>query len=228
MNKKQLIVASGLVAYIVGGLVVVVLNLKTFIEILLSQRHLLIPIYKTYSIILIVGITLIYFLRNNRMFESNVRCSKCNKEILINNSKLFLRRYWCRKHYFEAVKSASSKGDSKNRLKINIKRYLALMNKKQMVVILMGIFVMLPLVFLMSGKIGKILKWSNKDYLSRVYKAYPQFTVEQIDKFSYKEKSLLRKDIFWLIAGLIVVGGVTGSLCYLYKKDKSKPENVDN
>lgn len=66
MNKKQLIVASGLVAYIVGGLIVVVYNLETFINILRSQINLLMPIFKTYSIILIVGITMIYFLRNKR------------------------------------------------------------------------------------------------------------------------------------------------------------------
>lgn len=66
MNKKQLIVVSGLVAYIVGGLIVVVFNLETFIEILRSQINLLIPIFITYSIILIVGITIIYLFRNKR------------------------------------------------------------------------------------------------------------------------------------------------------------------
>jgi hypothetical protein len=66
MNKKQLIVVSGLVAYIVGGLIVVVFNLETFIEILRSQINLLIPIFITYSIILIVGITMIYLFRNKR------------------------------------------------------------------------------------------------------------------------------------------------------------------
>jgi len=228
MNKNQLIVASGLVVYIVGGLLRVTLNLETFIGILRFHPNLLMPIIRTYSIILIVGIILIYFLRNKRMFEGNVRCSECNKKLLINNSKLFLRKYWCREHYLEAVKSMSSKDDSKNRLKINIKHYMALMNKKQIVVILMGIYVMLPLVFLMSVTIGQILKWNNRDYLSRVYKAFPQFTVKQIDNAVSNKKSRLRKDIFLLTAGLIVVGGVTGSLCYRYKKDKSKPKNVDN
>jgi hypothetical protein len=66
MNKKQLIVASGLVAYIVGGLIVVVYNLETFINILRFQLYLLMPIFRTYSIILIVGITMIYFLRNKK------------------------------------------------------------------------------------------------------------------------------------------------------------------
>ena len=66
MNKTQLIVASGLVAYIVGGLVVVISNLETFIKILLSQHHLLMPVYKTYSIILLVGIAMIYFLRDKK------------------------------------------------------------------------------------------------------------------------------------------------------------------
>jgi hypothetical protein len=66
MNKKQLIVAWGLVAYIVGGLIVVILNLETFIGILRFQLNLLMPIFSTYSIILIVGITMIYFLRDKK------------------------------------------------------------------------------------------------------------------------------------------------------------------
>ena len=66
MNKKQLIVASGLVAYIVGGLVVVISNLETFIGILRFQPNLLMPIYKTYSIILLGGIAMIYFLRDKK------------------------------------------------------------------------------------------------------------------------------------------------------------------
>jgi hypothetical protein len=66
MNKKQLIVVSGLIAYIVGGLVVVISNLEIFIGILRFQYHLLMPIYKTYSIILLVGIAMIYFLRDKK------------------------------------------------------------------------------------------------------------------------------------------------------------------
>jgi len=66
MNKKQLIVASGLVAYTVGGLVVVISNLETFIEILRFQHHLLMPIYKTCGIILLVGIAMLYFLRDKK------------------------------------------------------------------------------------------------------------------------------------------------------------------
>jgi len=66
MNKNQLIVASGLIAYIVGGLIVVSFNLETFIEILRFQHHLLMPIYKTYSIILLVGIAMIYFFRDKK------------------------------------------------------------------------------------------------------------------------------------------------------------------
>ena len=157
-----------------------------------------------------------------------LRCSRCNKELSIDDSELFLRKYWCKKHYFEAAKSMSSKGDSKNRLKIKIKRYLTLMNEKQTLAILMGIFIMLLLVFQIPGKIDKILQCSNKDYISRVYKGYPEYTTGQIDKYFLKKKSLLWKDLFWLIAGLIFVGGVTGSLCYLYKKDRSKPKNGDN
>ena len=66
MNKKQLIVASGLIAYIIGGLVVVISDLETFIDILRFQHYLLIPVYKAYSIILLVGITMIYFLRDKK------------------------------------------------------------------------------------------------------------------------------------------------------------------
>ena len=66
MNKKQLIVVLGLVAYIVGGLIVVIFNLETFIGILRFRLNLLMPIFRTYSIILIVGITMIYFLRNKK------------------------------------------------------------------------------------------------------------------------------------------------------------------
>lgn len=66
MNKKQLIVVAGLVAYILGGLIVVFFNLDTLLGILRFQHYLLIPIYKTYSIILLVGIAVIYFLRGNK------------------------------------------------------------------------------------------------------------------------------------------------------------------
>ena len=66
MNKKQLIVASGLIAYIVGGLVVVIYNLEIFIGILRFQPNLLLFIYKTYSIILLIGIAMIYFLRDKK------------------------------------------------------------------------------------------------------------------------------------------------------------------
>ena len=66
MNKKQLIVGLGLVAYVVGGLIVVISNLETFIGILRFQQYLLIPIYKTCSIILLVGIAMIYFLRDKK------------------------------------------------------------------------------------------------------------------------------------------------------------------
>ena len=66
MNKKQLIVASGLIAYIVGGLVVVISDLETFIDILRFQHYLLIPVYKTYSIILLMGIVMSYFLRDKK------------------------------------------------------------------------------------------------------------------------------------------------------------------
>ena len=64
MNKKQLIVALGLISYVAGGLIVVVFNLETFIKILQSQINLFIPILKTYIPILIFGIFLIYLLRD--------------------------------------------------------------------------------------------------------------------------------------------------------------------
>jgi Mn2+/Fe2+ NRAMP family transporter len=64
MNKKQLIAASGLVAYIVGGLIVVIFNLETFIGIIRFQPHLLTPILKTFAFISIVDILIIYFLRD--------------------------------------------------------------------------------------------------------------------------------------------------------------------
>ena len=66
MNKKQLIVVLGLIAYPAGGLIAVFYNLETFIGIFRFQLNLLIPAVQTYSIILIVGITLIYFLRDLR------------------------------------------------------------------------------------------------------------------------------------------------------------------
>jgi len=64
MNKKQLIVILGLGAYIVGGLIAVSFNLETFTKILRFQIDLLTPIFITYSIFLIVGITMIYLFRN--------------------------------------------------------------------------------------------------------------------------------------------------------------------
>ena len=63
MNKKQLIVAWGLVAYIVGGLIVVIFNLQTSIEILRSRLNLFIPILQVYIPLLILGIQIIYVLR---------------------------------------------------------------------------------------------------------------------------------------------------------------------
>ena len=64
INKKQLVVVLGLISYVAGGLIVVVLNLETFIKILQSQINLFIPILKTYIPILIFGIFLIYLLRD--------------------------------------------------------------------------------------------------------------------------------------------------------------------
>ncbi|MGA2774971.1 MAG: hypothetical protein ABSE81_02780 [Candidatus Omnitrophota bacterium] len=66
MNKKQLIIILGLLAYITGGLIVISFNLETFIEILRFQINLLTPIFITYSIILIVDITMIYLFRNKK------------------------------------------------------------------------------------------------------------------------------------------------------------------
>ena len=66
MNKKQLIVILGLGAYIVGGLFVVVFNLETFINILQSQISLFIPILQVYIPILILGILIIFLLRDKK------------------------------------------------------------------------------------------------------------------------------------------------------------------
>ena len=66
MNKKQLIVVGGLVAYIVGGLIVVIFNLETFIGILRSQLNLFIPVLKVYVFVISLGILIIYFLRDKK------------------------------------------------------------------------------------------------------------------------------------------------------------------
>ena len=66
MNKKQLIAAWGLISYAAGGLMVVVFNLETFINILQSQINLFIPILQVYIPILISGILIIYFLRDEK------------------------------------------------------------------------------------------------------------------------------------------------------------------
>ena len=66
MNKKQLVVIAGLLAYIVGGLVVVIANMETFIGILSRKPGLLMPIIKTSGIILIAGIIMIYFLKGKK------------------------------------------------------------------------------------------------------------------------------------------------------------------
>lgn len=66
MNKKQLIVALVLISYVAGGLIAVVLNLKTFIKILQSQFNLFIPILGAYIPVLIFGIFLIYLLKDKK------------------------------------------------------------------------------------------------------------------------------------------------------------------
>jgi uncharacterized membrane protein len=66
MNKKQFIVISGLVAYIAGGLSVVVFNLGAFIGILRFQINLLTPIVVTFGIILIACIAMSYFFRDKK------------------------------------------------------------------------------------------------------------------------------------------------------------------
>ena len=72
MNKKQLIVALGLLSYAVGGLIAVVLNLETFIKILQTQINLFIPILKVYIPVLIFGIFIIYLLRDKQEMKVNV------------------------------------------------------------------------------------------------------------------------------------------------------------
>lgn len=66
MNRRQLIVVLGLGAYVIGGLFVVIFNLETFLKILQSQINLLIPILQVYIPILILGILIIYFLRDKK------------------------------------------------------------------------------------------------------------------------------------------------------------------
>ena len=66
MNKKQLIVILGLSAYIVGGLIVVISNFESFIKILQSRLDLFIPILQVYIPVLILGILIIYLLRNKK------------------------------------------------------------------------------------------------------------------------------------------------------------------
>ena len=227
MDKKQLIIAWGLVAYIAGGLSVVILNLDTFIGILRFHLELLLPIIRTYNFILIVGLTLIYFLGKKKKFADKIRCSKCNKELLLKDAKPFLRRYWCKKHYLEAVESLSPKEITESRPKLNLKSHLPVLNKKQILVILLGIYCLLPFLFLMSGTLVQILKWDNQDYITQVYKAFPQFTTEQIDKAISHKRSHLRTDIFWLTTGLIFVVGAMASLCYRYRNFKSGPEEVE-
>ncbi len=66
MNKKQWQVILGLAAYSIGGAIVVFFNLETFIQIVRTQPYLLKSVIKTYSIILTVGLILIYLLRDKR------------------------------------------------------------------------------------------------------------------------------------------------------------------
>jgi len=66
MNKKQLIVALMLGAYVVGGLIAVIFNLETFIKILQTQINLFIPILKVYIPVFIFGIFIIYLLRDKK------------------------------------------------------------------------------------------------------------------------------------------------------------------
>lgn len=221
MNKKQFIVALGLIAYVLGGLVIVIMNVRTFLEIIRFRLDLLMPIFSTYSIILIIGLLLIYLLKDRSRPGSKVRCSKCNKVLLTTNARVFFRKYWCKEHYNEAIKSLSSEGDIKSKLSIKVEQYLASINKKQFAVVLIGIFIMLPLVHQISGKTRQISKWANKDYLAMIHKTYPEIKVEQIDSFSLKKRALLRRDIFWLFVGLVTIAGATASFYNLYKKGEA-------
>lgn len=73
MNKKQLIVALGLGAYIFGGLVVVIFNMRTFIGILRWQLNLFIPVLTTYILVITTGIIIIYFLRKRKGINKQER-----------------------------------------------------------------------------------------------------------------------------------------------------------
>lgn len=64
MNEKQSVVIIGLIAYVIGGLIVILSDTSTFSSIIHLRPHLLIPIFKTYGILFLVGIGLIYFLRS--------------------------------------------------------------------------------------------------------------------------------------------------------------------
>ena len=66
MNGKQLIIVAGLAAYIIGGLIAAILNLESFIEVLRSQQHLLMPIYSTFGRLVILGLAMIYLLRDKK------------------------------------------------------------------------------------------------------------------------------------------------------------------
>jgi hypothetical protein len=64
MNKKQIIVISGLGAYVAAGLFVAICNFPTFIQIFRSQINLLFPIFWFFIPVLFLGGLLIYFFRN--------------------------------------------------------------------------------------------------------------------------------------------------------------------
>ncbi|PIQ88215.1 MAG: hypothetical protein COV73_00040 [Candidatus Omnitrophica bacterium CG11_big_fil_rev_8_21_14_0_20_43_6] len=66
LNEKQLIAASGLVAYLIAGLIVVVSHLGTFFKVITSKFYLLVPIFKTFSIILVASVIAVYLLRDRK------------------------------------------------------------------------------------------------------------------------------------------------------------------
>jgi len=66
MNEKQSVIIIGLVAYIIGGLIVIFSDTGTFSNIIRLRPHLLLPVFKTYGLLLLGGIGLIYFLRDKK------------------------------------------------------------------------------------------------------------------------------------------------------------------
>jgi len=66
MNRKQVIALTGISAYMVGGMLIVLSDLEMVIDIIRNQRYLLTPIYRTFSLIVLATIAAVYFLRDKK------------------------------------------------------------------------------------------------------------------------------------------------------------------